>query len=107
MTQAPDWLAAPKLREEPPPIEERISLRLDARRAGFRRRLSDQIEGVFQEACMVGDLAVAEDLLHTLERMRDRWAATTPRDRRQPPIPIEALREMLEHYRTEHESQTL
>jgi hypothetical protein len=41
----------------------------------LRRRLSDRVEDVFQEACMSGDLDTAEELLRVLEAMHARRQA--------------------------------
>ena len=38
----------------------------------FRRRLSDQVQDVFREACSAGDLDTAEELLTVLEKMHNR-----------------------------------
>lgn len=88
-------LAAAVRRIEPPPIDDRLSARLNSLRQSFRRRLSDQVEAVFQEACLSGDLATAADLLATLERMQARADVAEIGGRRRPPIPLEALRTML------------
>ncbi len=38
----------------------------------FRRRLGDRVEDLFQDACISGDLATAEELLAVLEHMHAR-----------------------------------
>ena len=38
----------------------------------FRRRLRDRVEDLFQDACISGDLATAEELLTILEHMHAR-----------------------------------
>jgi hypothetical protein len=38
----------------------------------FRRRLSDQVQDVFREACMSGDVDTAGELMTVLEKMHDR-----------------------------------
>ena len=38
----------------------------------FRRRLLDQVQDVFREACMSGDLDTAAELMTVLEKMHDR-----------------------------------
>lgn len=38
----------------------------------FRRRLSDQVQDVFREACLTGDVDTAGELLLVLEKMHDR-----------------------------------
>lgn len=92
------WAAAAG-NPEPPPIDDRLSTRLDSLRKSFRRDLPDQIEAVFQEACVTGELIVAEDLLRTLEAMQTRVGKADPHVRPRPTIQIAALRETLEHYR--------
>lgn len=84
---------------EPPPIDDRLSARLDSLRKSFRRDLPDQIEAVFQEACITGELTVAADLLRTLEAMQARARKANAGGRGRPRIQIDALREMLEYYR--------
>lgn len=83
-------------RIEPPPIDDRLSARLNSLRRSFRRGLSHQIEAVFQEACLAGDLATAADLLVALERMQDRAEAVDPNARCRPVIAVAALRAALE-----------
>ena len=38
----------------------------------YRRRLDDVIDDAFQRACMNGDLDIAADLLHILEKLHNR-----------------------------------
>jgi hypothetical protein len=38
----------------------------------FRRRLADQVQDVFREACSTGDVDTAGELLAVLEKMYDR-----------------------------------
>ncbi len=85
--------------QEPPPIDDRLSARLDSLRKSFRRDLPDQIEAVFQEACVIGELTVAEDLLRTLEAMQARAGQSTGGARGRPRIQVDTLREMLEYHR--------
>lgn len=94
-------MAAAVRRIEPPAIDDRLSARLNSLRQSFRRRLSDQVEAVFQEACQSGDLATAADLLSTLERMQARADAAETGGRRRPSIPLEALRAMLAEHRAD------
>ncbi len=57
----------------PPPL---LSAVLNKRLNGaFRRRLSDRVASVFDEACLTGDLDTAEQLLAVLEGMHDRRQA--------------------------------
>lgn len=107
---ASDWTPAfggrPGARRvEPPAIDDRLSVRLHSLRQSFRRRLSDQVEAVFQEACLSGDLLTAEDLLATLERMQARADAAEAGGRRRPSIPLAALRVLLEHHRADAQAR--
>lgn len=78
---------------EPPPIDDRLSARLDSLRKSFRRSLADQIEAVFREACLTGDFDVAQGLLATLEFMHTRAEHDVEaRPRGRPEIAIDALR---------------
>jgi hypothetical protein len=90
----PDGCAAPH--PEPPPIDDRLSVRLDSLRRSFRRGLADQIEAVFLEACRSGDAATAADLLYALENMQARAAARGEAGRHAAPFPLAALRAELE-----------
>jgi len=45
---------------------------LDRLNRTFRRRLRDRVEDLFQDACITGDLATAEELLNVLENMQKR-----------------------------------
>jgi hypothetical protein len=47
-----------------------------ARNRVFRRRLRDRIEDLFQDACVSGDLATAEELLTVLENAQRRRTPT-------------------------------
>ena len=85
---------------EPPPIDDRISARLDSLRKSFRRSLSDQIEAAFREACLTGDIEVADRLMATLEFMQARAEHASERERRgRSDIPIAELRAELEECR--------
>ncbi len=48
----------------------------------FRRRLSDRIESVFQEACLSGDLDTAEELLSVLVNLHKRRSEKFGNERR-------------------------
>jgi len=60
----------------------------------FKRRLGDRVEGLFQDACVSGDLDTAEELLTVLENMQRRRDAST-RDRRVDDGAFAAAREEL------------
>ena len=60
----------------------------------FRRRLRDRVEDLFQDACVAGDLATAEELLGVLENMQKR-RQRTGQDRRASDSPFTAAREEL------------
>jgi hypothetical protein len=58
----------------PPDRQRRIALYdpegiLGRINRSFRRRLRDRVEDLFQDACISGDLATAEELLTVLEHM--------------------------------------
>lgn len=63
----PSWLIGNKTRfdmpESPPVDGARMQARINSVRRSFRRRLTDQIEDVFDAACLSGDLETAEALL--------------------------------------------
>ncbi len=48
----------------------------------LRRRLSDQVEDVLEEACVIGDLQTAQELLQVLEYMHARSPRASGHDRR-------------------------
>jgi hypothetical protein len=64
--RAPSWLIA-KIRMPPPdrnpPYDPRMAARLAAAQRTSRRRLTDRIEDLFQEACLGRDFDTAEALL--------------------------------------------
>ncbi|MDE2006889.1 MAG: hypothetical protein KGI51_10010 [Rhodospirillales bacterium] len=49
----------------------------------LKRRLSDKIEDVLDEACVTGDLQTAEELLGVLELMHERTPRLIGRERRE------------------------
>ena len=55
---------------------------LDRLSRTFRRRLSDRVEDVFRDACVLGDLDTAEALLAVLENMHARRCEKFGQDRR-------------------------
>ena len=48
----------------------------------MKRRLSDDVESLFNRACLVADLDTAEELLALLRDMLEREGRKFPRDRR-------------------------
>ena len=66
-------LAAPDL-YRPIPLYDPDGV-LDRVNRTFRRRLSDRVEDLFQDACVAGDLTTADELLSVLERMQARRPA--------------------------------
>lgn len=66
----------------------------------MRRRLSDSVFDVFQEACIAGDLDAAETLLTLLERMQRQRQAASP-ERRLTSEVLDAAREELETRKAE------
>jgi hypothetical protein len=102
MSRLPSWLVGKNnaIREpEPPPIADRLHDRLALLGQSYRRRLSDHVEAVFEEACLSGDLDTAEDLLRVLERMQARAdAIAAAGGRRRAALPIGRLRGDLAAY---------
>ena len=109
--RAPSWLIGSKAAlaepETPKIDDERLKARLNAVRRSFRRRLTDRIEDLFEEACLSGDIATADDLFQTLERMQARAELRETNPRRRPRIPLAALRAELELSREQHAMDTL
>ena len=60
--------------------------------ASLKRRLSDKIEDVLEEACVIGDLQTAEELLQVLELMHAREPGAHGPDRRRRTDRLAALR---------------
>ena len=58
----------------------------------LKRRLSDKIEDVLEEACVLGDLQTAEELLQVLELLYARQPRTTGPDRRRQADRLASLR---------------
>jgi hypothetical protein len=84
-------LAAPELQRpiqlyDPEGIFGRIN-------RAFRRRLRDRVEELFQDACVSGDLATAEELLTVLEHMHARRSGGP--DRRATDVSFDKAREEL------------
>jgi|KBSSwiStaDraftv2_1062776.scaffolds.fasta_scaffold5712477_1 hypothetical protein len=55
--------------DHPPPMSAVVRQRINR---VLRRRLSDRVNDVFQEACMAGDLDTATELLAVMEAMQER-----------------------------------
>ncbi len=60
--------------------------------AVLKRRLSDKIEDVLEEACMIGDLQTAEELLQVLDLMQARRPPAPSGERRAATGRLDALR---------------
>lgn len=56
----------------PPPQVSLSSVVSDRMNRALRRRLSDRVMDVFQESCIAGDLATAEELLAVMDGMHRR-----------------------------------
>jgi RNA polymerase-interacting CarD/CdnL/TRCF family regulator len=78
---AADARLAPPDLHRPIPLYDPEGI-LDRVNRTFRRRMSDRVEDLFQEACMSGDLTTAEELLTVLERMQSRQRGTSRSNRR-------------------------
>ena len=71
----------------------------------YNRRLSDEIQAAFDHACDEGELAVAGDLLQTLELVLLRVAPKP--DRREAIVaPLMASHERLWHLRSQAQDET-
>jgi len=66
----------------------------------LRRRLSDKIEDVLEEACMNRDLDTAEELLQVLEFMRSRRPEAEQANRRSSDAALERARVAVARLRT-------
>ncbi len=66
--------------------------RLNRMYGALKRRLSDQIEDVLEEACMIGDLQTAEELLLVLDFMATRLPRSSGAERRVRSPRIDQLR---------------
>ncbi len=97
--RAPSWLIGSKAAmaepETPKVDDERLKARLNAVRRSFRRRLTDRIEDLFEEACLSGDLETAEALLAAYERAGARAPGPHGRDRRVSEAALNQLRDSL------------
>lgn len=65
----------------------------------LKRRLSDKIEDVLEEACVIGDLQTAEELLQVLDFMYARQPRRAGADRRSRTGRMEQLRNEVERQR--------
>ena len=75
----------------PPPLDLLMSKRVNP---ALRRRLSDRVAEVFQEACLGGDLETAEQLLGVMQDIQER-RAVAGRDRRAGDAELQRAREEL------------
>lgn len=101
--KAPSWMVGRRTSSREISVtDQKIQERLNNVGRSLRRRLSDKIEVLFQEACLSGDLETAESLLAILERMSTR-PANGAENRRVPLATLERLRAELEHCRTKDE----
>lgn len=65
----------------------------------LKRRLSDKIEDVLEEACVIGDLQTAEELLQVLEFIHARQPRSSTPDRRKQVTRLLHLRNEVERQR--------
>ena len=101
--KAPNWMVGRRTSSrEVSATDQKIQERLNNVGRSLRRRLSDKIEVLFQEACLSGDLETAESLLAILERMSTR-RTNGAENRRVPLATLERLRAELEQCRTKGE----
>ena len=88
--------------DPPPPLPMGTVVRERINRV-LRRRLSDRVEDVFQEACVSGDLETAEELLSVLEAMHARRQALVG-DRRISNVDLVRAREDLARRKSDREA---
>ena len=88
--------------DRPPPMPIGTVVRERINRV-LRRRLSDRVEDVFQEACVSSDLDTAEELLHVLEAMHARRQALVG-DRRLSSADLVRAREELGRRKVDREA---
>jgi hypothetical protein len=84
----------------PPPQVTMSSIVRDRMNRALRRRLSDRVMAVFQESCIAGDLATAEELLEVMEGMHQRRQSAMG-DRRLSTQDLEAAQLELKSRKTE------
>jgi hypothetical protein len=85
---------------ETPPDPARLQARINGVARSFRRRLTDRIEDLFEEACLSGDLETAEALLRAHATATARGVAERGRDRRDSGQALARLHETLRLRRT-------
>ncbi|HVB67112.1 MAG TPA: hypothetical protein VNE67_04545 [Acetobacteraceae bacterium] len=98
------WLLARRGRAVPPARADQ-GLAIPAERmtrmyVSLKRRLTDKIENVLEEACVIGDLQTAEELLQVLEYMQVRQPLRNGPDRRAQADRLASLR--AEVHRQQH-----
>lgn len=86
LNKARSWLSARRGRATSPAHADH-DLAIPAERmtrmyVSLKRRLTDKIEDVLEEACVIGDLQTAEELLQVLEYMHARQPVRNGHDRR-------------------------
>ncbi len=101
--RGPSWLVGKSTRFAEPesqPDPARLKARLDSVGRSFRRRLTDRIEDLFEEACLSGDLDTAEALLRAHATATARGVAERGRDRRDSAQTLARLHDTLRLRRT-------
>jgi hypothetical protein len=97
--RVPSWLIGARTAFGAPPRprfeDDRLQSRLADMRRSLRRRLSDRIEDLFEEACLSGDFGTAEALLLAYERAEERGVRQHGRDPRIAAATLARLREAL------------
>ncbi len=86
LNKARSWLSVRRGRATAP-VRADHDLAIPAERmtrmyVSLKRRLTDKIEDVLEEACVIGDLQTAEELLQVLEYMHARQPVRSGPDRR-------------------------
>jgi len=103
--KAPSWLIGKNVLFDAPdtPAAEqaRLRARIDVVRRSFRRRLTDRIADLYDEACLAGDLDTAAVLLDAYETSAGRTRAGQGRDRREADGGLSRLRDDLLRRRRE------
>jgi hypothetical protein len=101
MSRLASWFAGSSMvaspQGDPAPIQDdALQARLKTMQRSLRRRLSDRIEAVFEEACVSGDLQTAETLLVAIEH---HLAQRPDSERRTNQVTILRLREKIARHR--------
>ncbi len=104
------WLAAHRPRawgaaEDRQPEQTLPQERMNRMYLTLKRRLSDKIEDVLDEACGIGDLQTAEELLSVLELMTARPPRLIGRERRDRTERLEELRRSVVQLRDRNASR--